>query len=39
MKITKHQFYAWGGVSNPELYRRMSGGRWKYFRAMRGYWS
>ena len=30
-EISKAEFYARGGISNPRLYRRQIGGVWHYF--------
>lgn len=32
VRITRREFYADGGLSNPALFRRMSGGAWTYWR-------
>jgi hypothetical protein len=30
-KISKREWYARGGFSNPDLFRRMRGGSWSYY--------
>jgi hypothetical protein len=30
-RISRWQFYAWGGFSNPDLFRKMRGGTWFYY--------
>ncbi len=30
-KISKKEFYAIGGFSNPKLFRKMIGNNWKYW--------
>jgi hypothetical protein len=32
IEITKAEFYAWGGFSNPHLARKMISGKWHYYR-------
>lgn len=31
MRITREQFYGYGGFSNPDLFRRMRSGSWCYY--------
>lgn len=33
-RITKREFYASGGFSNPDLYRVQRSGRWVYYRVL-----
>lgn len=35
MRITRKHFYAIGGFSNPDLFRRMRSGVWHYYESWR----